>query len=52
MKTLKEVNKNGKMYNEEAWIREPKWIDEDNKPKTSSNSELIAEMKKELEKFK
>lgn len=52
MKTIKEVNKNGKMYHEEAWIREPRWLDEDNKPKASSNGDLIAEMKKNLEKFK
>ncbi len=54
MKTTKEVTKNGKVYLEEAWVKEPNWIDEDkkDKKKTSSNGDLIAEMKKNLEKFK
>lgn len=52
MQTTKEVIKKKKTYLQEVWIKEPKWIDIEVKSKPLNNSELIKQMKKELEKFK
>ncbi|WP_298042521.1 hypothetical protein [uncultured Clostridium sp.] len=54
MKDKREVKKNGRVYLEEYWIKEPKWSDKNelNIKRANNNSELIAEMKANLEKYK
>lgn len=52
MKGKREVQKNGKTYLEEYWIQEPNWSDAPKVKNNTNNSDLIAEMQKELEKFK
>ncbi|GAA0825256.1 hypothetical protein [Clostridium tertium] len=54
MKTFKEIKEGDKMYKQECWIKDPKWIDieEIKKTKSSNNSSLISEMEKSLEKYR
>lgn len=54
MRDKREVKKNGRVYLEEYWIKEPNWSDKNelNFEKRNNNSELIAEMKANLEKYK
>lgn len=54
MRSKREVKKNGTVYLEEYWIKEPNWSDKNelNFKKANNNSELIAEMKANLEKYK
>jgi hypothetical protein len=51
MKTKREVKEAGKVYLEDSWLKEPNWIDEVPKNKNINNSDLISEMKKNLERF-
>lgn len=50
MRSKREVKKEGKVYLEEYWIKEPNWID--TQKRAQSNSALIYEMEEELKKFK
>lgn len=55
MRSKREVKKNGTVYLEEYWIKEPNWSDKNElsfKRRKNNNSELIAEMKANLEKYK
>lgn len=51
MKTKREVKEADKVYLEDSWLKEPNWTDEINKVKNINNSNLINEMKKNLERF-
>lgn len=51
MKTKREVKEVDKVYLEDSWLKEPNWTDEINKDKNINNSDLINEMKKNLERF-
>ena len=51
MKTKREVKKADKVYLEDSWLKEPNWTDEIYKNKNTNNSDLISEMKKNLERF-
>jgi len=51
MKTKREVKEADKVYLEDSWLKEPNWTDEINKDKNINNSDLINEMKKNLERF-
>jgi hypothetical protein len=53
MRTKKEIKRDGKVYLEDKWIKEPEWIDSELKYKAkTNNNELINEMKKNLKNFK
>lgn len=51
MKTKREVKEADKVYLEDSWLKEPNWTDEIYKDKNTNNSDLISEMKKNLERF-
>lgn len=51
MKTKREVKGADKVYLEDSWLKEPNWTDEIYKDKNTNNSDLISEMKKNLERF-
>lgn len=52
MRSFKEIKKDGSVYKQEYWIKEPKWNDiKENKIHRNNNSELIEEMKNKLEKY-
>ncbi len=51
MKTKREVKEADKVYLEDSWLKEPNWKDEIYKDKNTNNSDLISEMKKNLERF-
>ena len=54
MRDKREVKREGKVYLEEYWIKEPNWSDKDwlKFKKANNNSSLIDEMKANLEKYK
>lgn len=52
MKTHKEVKKDGNLYKQECWVKEPNWNDKKTYKKNNNNNELIIEMQKNLQNFK
>lgn len=54
MKTKREVKEADKVYLEDSWLKQPKWIDKQDivKIKPSNNSDLISEMKDNLKNYK
>ena len=54
MRDKREVKREGKVYLEEHWLKEPNWTDKEELKveKANNNSSLIDEMKANLEKYK
>lgn len=51
MKTHKEVKKDGNLYKQECWVKEPNWNDKQKEIRVNSNITLINEMKENLKKY-